>query len=437
MIVSQNLPSLLPILVTISFLTGSIADIDRSITDLVNLRLLYPRTHPEHINCVYDLVNERWARYELSGDKQDRDKYLVHCTEAILLPPVSPADHSNNVVQLLFTIAETLLECMEESEQPEGIKHPIQYLRYLRGLALDSFDVSRNDITKLLLQALGSQVGKSEASRDRIQNINEMLALCRELLTSNLSADFPVAALHYLSKAIEIEFLQGRAEAQLADQVVECVRDAAKKCSPDSHFALYELAVVLRTRFAITHSIDDYEEATAILDRILDPNQPGVYSDQIRDEASSLAIRLSIIISSVFPNPQYSEATVRSTLTLLMLQRQISTTQRTRTRSRSRYPHLRLPLRSTLAPWSCFHLCSPPYLFPFVPLFPFDMLIARHVCKSSRLGAWNIQYPSVLKLTVCLSTCRKPYATVRRSHPSRIRLASSRVDKPAAVCLAS
>ena len=150
--------------------------------------------------------------------------------------------------------------------------------------------------------------------------------------------------------------------------------------------------------------------------------------------------------SSIIPIPShyqnwaghcYNSSTVRSTLTLLALQRQISTTQRTRTRSRSRYPHLRFPLRSTFAPWSCIHLCSPPYLCPFVPLFTFDMLIARHVYKSSGLSAWNIQYPSVLEPTVCLSACRKPYATDRPSHPSRIHLASSSVDKPAAVCLTS
>ena len=125
---------------------------------------------------------------------------------------------------------------------------------------------------------------------------------------------------------------------------------------------------------------------------------------------------------------------VRSTLTLLVLQRQISTTQRTRTRSRSRYPHLRLPLRSTLVPWSCIHSCSPPYLFPFVQLFPFDMLIARHVYKSSGLGAWNIQYPfrsrtysppqyssNALQSVRCIraeyAQCRPPPSASHHSNP--------------------
>ena len=63
----------------------------------------------------------------------------------------------------------------------------------------------------------------------------------------------------------------------------------------------------------------------------------------------------------------WQNSIVRSTLTLLVLQRQICTTQRTRTRSRSRYPHLRLPLRSTVAPWSC-------NLFTYAPFCTYSPL---------------------------------------------------------------
>ena len=75
-------------------------------------------------------------------------------------------------------------------------------------------------------------------------------------------------------------------------------------------------------------------------------------------------------------------------------------------------------------------------LIPFDLLFPltcqsFSMYISPPV---SVLG--NISSPFVLKSTVCLSACRKPYATVRPPHPNRTRLASSPVDKPAAVHLA-
>ena len=137
------------------------------------------------------------------------------------------------------------------------------------------------------------------------------------LTTSNLSADFPVAPFHSLSGAIEIELLQGRAHSQLVDQVVECVRDAAKMCPPDSHFVFYALAGALHTRFAITHSIDDCEEATALLDRILDPNRPGECPDELRDRASARAVDIAFGRSLIFQNPEYSEVSISRLRTFL------------------------------------------------------------------------------------------------------------------------
>ena len=179
--------------------TGSklITDIDHSIIFLLNSLSLYARTHSEHINCVYYLAEVRWARYQLSKEKQDLDKSIVHCTDAIFLPPVS-RDGSvlNNVFQLLLHLAFALLERSENFEQPEGVKYSIEYLRYLRGLPLDPFDlrIPRILVTASLIRALGVQV-ESDAGGGT-QNIKEMVVLCRELLISDTesltSADFPI-----------------------------------------------------------------------------------------------------------------------------------------------------------------------------------------------------------------------------------------------------
>ena len=64
-------------------LPGSIADIDRYIEFYQNSLSLYSRSHSEHIKLVYNLAVVRWTRYELSQEKQDLDKCIVHCTEAI------------------------------------------------------------------------------------------------------------------------------------------------------------------------------------------------------------------------------------------------------------------------------------------------------------------------------------------------------------------
>ena len=194
-------PILLPILVIIPFLTGSIADIDRRITSLVNSFTLYPRTHSERMDCVDNLAKEWLSRYRLSGEKQDCDNAILHYTEAILLLPVSRAEHLGNVVRHLFNLAIALLERFEEFGQPEDIKFSVEYLRYLRGMACDPFGVPRDDVTKSLIQALYLRVKKSDTGVGT-RNIKEMMVLCRELLIPDLSADFPIAASHFLSEAI-------------------------------------------------------------------------------------------------------------------------------------------------------------------------------------------------------------------------------------------
>jgi CHAT domain-containing protein len=271
---------------------------------------MYPRSQSEHINCVYNLAEERWARYQLSQDKEDLDLFIVHTTEAIFLPPISRDGHRlNNVFQLLFHLAFALLDRSENFDQLEDIKYSIEYLRYLRGLLLDSFDlrVPRNLITTSLICALATQVRLDTV--DGTQNINEMVVLCRELLTSeSKTTDFPICAFKSLDQAVDTEFNRRR-PIQSLDEVIECLRDAVEVCPPGS-YVLFALANQLCTRFTGTHSNVDYEEATALLERILDPNQPKECPESIRVRASSLATALAHTRSTVFKNPEYSEVAI-------------------------------------------------------------------------------------------------------------------------------
>ena len=194
-----------------------------------------------------------------------------------------------------------------EFEQPEGIKYSIEYLRFLRGSTLDSFDVSRNLVTTSLVQGLRIQVeaGDGDGTRD----IKEMVVLCRELLTSDLSASYPSTAFVSLNVAADAEFNRGL-PIELLDEVVECLRDAVKVCPPSSYRVFVALAEQLHTRFIKTHSLDDYEEAMALLENILDPNRSGGCPDSIRGLASTLAIRLAFSRCAYFKNPEYSEVAI-------------------------------------------------------------------------------------------------------------------------------
>ncbi|KAH9047518.1 hypothetical protein EDB83DRAFT_2634199 [Lactarius deliciosus] len=294
-----------------------IAALNSDITFLQKSLALYPRSHLKRIPCVHKLVTLRWERYQLSQEKEDLDKSILYCTEAILLPPISQATLSCDVVRPLYNLALVLLERSEKFEQPHGIKYSIKYLHYLQGLPLDSFDLSRNIVSNSLILALAIQV-KSEAG-DETQNIKEMVVLCREL-ASNLSAGsgFPVAALMYLGGAINAEFNRGR-HIQSLDEVIECLRDAMMMSPPGSHIqvVLFVLANALFIRFLETRSNNDYEEATSLLDRVLDPNHPEECPDWIRARASSLAVVLASARSAFFQNPEYSEVSISRIRTLL------------------------------------------------------------------------------------------------------------------------
>ena len=301
--------SVLPLTMTLSFfLTESITDIDRNITLLQKSLSLYPRSHPEYINSVYNLADARWDRYQLSEEKEDLDKSILHCTTAIFLPPV-PRDglSLNHVFDLLFLLARALIECFEKFEQPEGIKYAIEYLRFLQGSTLDSFGVSRNLVTTSLLQGLELQVYAGDGGG--IRDIKEMVALCRELLTSDFSASFPEAAFTSLHVAADAEFFRGL-PIELLDEVIECLRDAVKVCPPSSYHVFIALVAQLHSRFTKIHSLDDYKEATALLENILNPNRSEGCPDSISSIASTFAARLAFSRCVYFTNPEYLEVAI-------------------------------------------------------------------------------------------------------------------------------
>jgi CHAT domain-containing protein/tetratricopeptide (TPR) repeat protein len=287
-------------------LTVSIADIDDTITFAQDLLSRHS------VGGIHLLAMARFTRYKLSQLKEDLDKSILNYTEAIFLPPVSQheVERSLDVVGLLFHLALALLHRSEQFDQPEDIKYSIEYLRYLRGLLLAPFNprVPRNDVTTSLVHALATQI--TLGAVDETRNIKEMVVLCRELLISNLSADFPIDAFQSMIHAVNAELNRGR-PIQLLDEVIECLKDAVKVYPPSgSHGILLALARTLYTRFMKTHSNDDCEEAMALFDRILDPNQPGVCPDSIRDLASARATVLAHARWIIFRDPEFSEVAI-------------------------------------------------------------------------------------------------------------------------------
>ncbi|KAH9019565.1 CHAT domain-containing protein [Lactarius deliciosus] len=269
---------------------------------------LYRRSDDRRIIWVHILAMARFARYRRLRQKEDLDKSILHFTEAILLPPISRARRFLNVVQLLFRLALALLRRSEESTQLEDVRYSIEYLQYLRGLALESFNTPRNEVVTTLIQALAVQV--QLAAGDGTRNIEEMVVLYRELLSSpDILTDFPDYTFNSLERAFNATSDRGLS-IPLLDEAVECLRDAVKVCPPGSYNVKYALASMLCTRFAATQSNDDYEEAAALLERTLDPNQPIKCPDVVRGLFSSLVTLLAFIRSAIFQNSEYSEVAI-------------------------------------------------------------------------------------------------------------------------------
>ena len=183
----------------------------------------------------------------------------------------------------------------------------MEYLRYIRRFPLNSFDISRTAVTTALIWALWVRVrlGAGNWTHD----IKEMVVLCNELLSSSNKSeddkedDIPTAFRH-LSFAASHADSNHRIPTEMLGEVIKCFRDAVKVYLPASYKVMYALAQMLFIRFIKTYSKEDYEEATAVLERIL---EPGECPDSFRATTSLLAIALVYVSSTFFHEQEYSE----------------------------------------------------------------------------------------------------------------------------------
>ncbi|KAN0134112.1 CHAT domain containing protein [Lactarius tabidus] len=259
-----------------------------------------------YIKHLQALAIVRFARYSLTRQKEDLDKAILHYTEAIILLHIQ-AKPIFNVVHTFFDLAMALLERSVNFDQPEGIEYATEYLRNIRKFPLDSFDVSRKDVTSWLIRALYAQV--NSGAGNWTQDINEMVVLCNELLSFSKYEVVPTAAFSHLGKAVTHVEAKHRLTTgtQMIDEVIECLRAAVKVCPPASYEVTEALAYTLGLRFFKTLSKEDCEEATTLLERI---PEPGGCPDSVRGTHSSFVTVLAHVRSLMFREPEYSEVAI-------------------------------------------------------------------------------------------------------------------------------
>ncbi|KAI0298367.1 CHAT domain-containing protein [Multifurca ochricompacta] len=287
----------------------SIMELDQMITSHQCSLSCIPRSHPAYTAYIHLLATSRFKRYELSEQKEDLDKSIVHCTNAIFLPP--SWGFYLNVVQVFFHLALLLLLRSNKFKQPEDAKCAVEYLRYLRGLPLDTFEVSNELVTTLLVQALASQV---ELEADGTQDIEEMVILCQELLTCHSSE--LTHAITALFTVILSKYCQGK-QVEPLDEIIQWLRDTLKISPPDLHPLPLGLAAALMIRFGKFYSNDDYEEAMTLLESVIASSPFGDDPSEFQILASGFAAVLARIRAELFPNPEYLEKAISLCRTLL------------------------------------------------------------------------------------------------------------------------
>ena len=138
--------------------TGSIHDIDSSITQLHDLLSIFPRSDPGRFHPLFSLARKRRFRYIQLNQKEDLDKEIDHLTELILLSPLSLLQRGQNILAALFHLAYALFLRSNVSKQREDAICATRCFCHLRDQPHEIPGIPRRQVTALLVDAVALQV---------------------------------------------------------------------------------------------------------------------------------------------------------------------------------------------------------------------------------------------------------------------------------------
>ena len=259
------------------FFTASLHSIDKRISTFQETFTSLPRSSRRRSHLLKELANLRFERFNLWHDERDFDAAALQFTHAIFLPfhHLTKLRHDATVTAIFLNLSQLLIHRSRKSQQPGDVRYSVKYLRYLRDRPLQAevfrlISTTHNQVTAILVGALALQAELENG--DVVDSIEEMLVLCRELLSSNaLKKD--------LSAAVETfaETIIGHIEDTFdppSQQVIECLREANTRLLSDSYSVSLALSTAFSARFAETSSNDDYECAMGHLDKFIASHFP-------------------------------------------------------------------------------------------------------------------------------------------------------------------
>jgi len=268
-----------------SIFSDPLHELDRAIAEFRHDVTTLPRASPERIGSIKALAGELAQRYLLLGQVDDLEQSILCFTEAIFLPPHWDR-RCPNIAQDLWSTAKLLFFQATRHMDPEDLKHPVIYLRYLYGQSPEAFNISPDEVKETLVCALALQAELELG--DVMQDIEEMADLFFELLNSDTwttSTD----TITLFAKVVKHRYGRRETGKEPPAKVIYCLRKAKSRL-PDSDELSIALACTLLDRFFITYSNDDYEEGTVILDKIFTSHTPG-------DDPSQYQHALMIIVA--------------------------------------------------------------------------------------------------------------------------------------------
>ena len=294
--------------------TGSIHEIDSSITQLQHHLSMSSRSDPRHPIIFFKMALQHFRRsaVSLSNRTEDLDNSIRYFTKSILLPPFSWLQHGLRILEALFFLADALFIRAEESKQPEHAIYATKYFLHLRDQPHEIPNISRHVVTASLVKALALQVELEVGNV--IQNIREIAVLSRELVSLETSG-VDVPHLIFLICVIVVSRVRPNVPDLPLDEIIESLR-AARKHRPDVLEGRIALALSLACRYHVTRMDDDYEEAMPILDEII-ASSPGEsrFISTARRCATGLVATLAMQRSDAYPTPEHLEEAIYRTRT--------------------------------------------------------------------------------------------------------------------------
>jgi hypothetical protein len=127
-------------------------------------------------------------------------------------------------------------------------------------------------------------------SGDMIQEMEEMVALIPEVLSSDISTPLQMQVILAFAEAVnKTDIFRRKHTQKVADSVIQMLREATV-LKPDLHVS-FVLASCLAAHFQTMHVIDDYEEAIAVADKIVAVHSPGVLISDLSALSGSYGFR--------------------------------------------------------------------------------------------------------------------------------------------------